>query len=90
MLVLTGVGDLSPPAQAVQSNGGALGEAVGPQGNSPKIFVGPQGDSCSVLHEGKIGGVGELKSSLVSQQRPTRSYLSEADALKMTYNALMR
>ena len=45
-------------SQAVQSDGGALGEAVGPQGNSPKSIQGPQGDSLSGLHEGKgeVGG----------------------------------
>lgn len=31
-MVLTGVGHAAPPAQAVEADGGALGEAVGAQG----------------------------------------------------------
>lgn len=41
---LTGVGYASSPAQTVQTNGGALREAVGFEGHPPEGLDGSQGD----------------------------------------------
>lgn len=54
-VVLTGVGDASPPAQAVQTDGGALGEAVGLERHPPESFHRLRGDSSSGLGGGEVG-----------------------------------